>query len=113
MKKKTKEEIADIALNDPVRFYHLSEWLSTRAFVLRRDHNECMRCIGKWKSDIPLKKFRIRKATHVHHIKALKDHPELCLDPDNLISLCFGCHEDVERRGISKEKKIPLTLERW
>jgi hypothetical protein len=33
-----------------------------------------------------------RKATEVHHILPFHDHPELELDPDNLIALCDRDH---------------------
>jgi len=28
----------------------------------------------------------------VHHVKDYSEHPELELDPENLITLCRGCH---------------------
>lgn len=110
---RTLSDLETIILTQPDRFYKLKEWKSKRLEILKRDHNECMRCNGKWKSDIPLIRLRLRQARYVHHIKPLVQCPKLCLDDDNLISLCFGCHEDIERRGYSQEKKIPLTQEMW
>lgn len=42
----------------------------------------------------------------VHHIKERRDYPELAYDPDNLISLCFSCHEKYhpDRRKPRKRK---------
>lgn len=111
---RTLEDMITIINVDPERFYWLKEWREDkRPFILKRDHNECMRCNGKWKCSQPVKHQRIKKAKYVHHIKPLKEYPELCLTDDNLISLCFGCHEDIERRGYSQEKKEPLTQEMW
>lgn len=112
---RTLDELVTIILTQPDRFYKLTEWKHKRLEILKRDHNECMRCAGKWKSDIPLIRLpkTIKKAKYVHHIKPLVKYPKLCLEDDNLISLCFGCHEDIERRGYSQEKKIPLTQEMW
>jgi hypothetical protein len=37
---------------------------------------------------------------HVHHVKSFADHPELRLDPDNLVTLCREHHHDAHRRGV-------------
>lgn len=111
---KTQEELISIIRSDnPTRFYKVKEWLKVRIIVLRRDHYECQRCNGHWKSDIPIKHKRISKAKYVHHIKSLLDYPKLCITLSNLVSLCFNCHETVEQRNIGKEKKEPLTVEMW
>ena len=62
------------------------------------------------------------KATIVHHVKHLKDRPDLALsiiDPDTgerqLITVCKRCHEELhpesQQQTISKEKFE--TEERW
>lgn len=107
------DELIALIGQDPIKFYKTKEWRDVRTQVLKRDHYECLRCHGKWKSPYPLKNLRPGKARFVHHVQSLKDYPKRCIDPDNLVSLCFDCHEVVERRGFSKEKKIPLTPERW
>lgn len=64
---------------------------------------------------------RIHRAVCVHHIKELKDHPELALDDDNLISLCHKCHDRVHGRDAGSlsryryTKKFPdeKFSERW
>jgi 5-methylcytosine-specific restriction endonuclease McrA len=111
---KTIQQLIDI-IRSPSwwRFYKTTEWLNTRAIALNRDHYECQRCAGKWKSDEPIKRVRLSRAKYVHHIKPLLQYPALCLDLDNLVSLCFACHETVEQRSLTKEKKEPLTAERW
>jgi len=110
------DEMVAIIKRDPKQFYKTPEWKGEdgkRNEILERDHHECMRCIGKWKTDYPISKTRLKDATHVHHILPIIEYPYLCLTSENLISLCFSCHETVERRGFSKAKKIPLTQERW
>lgn len=111
---RTLDELISIIRSDnPTRFYKLKEWLRVRLVALSRDHYECQRCNGRWKSDIPIKNIRLTKAKYVHHIKALLDYPELCITMSNLVSLCFSCHEIVEQRNLNKEKKEPLTEEMW
>ncbi len=64
--------------------------------VLQRDNFLCID---------HLKQNRIVPADMVHHIKELKDHPELALEPSNLVSLCFSCHEKYHDRSKSKKKR--------
>lgn len=94
-------------------FYHWKEWEQLRLEVLRLDHNECQMCKGKG---------RYRKAIIVHHVKHLKDRPDLALSIwDNgerqLVSVCKQCHEDLHpERTIQyryEKKAEPLTEERW
>jgi 5-methylcytosine-specific restriction enzyme A len=35
---------------------------------------------------------RVTAATDVHHVRKLRDHPELRLDPTNVMALCGPCH---------------------
>jgi len=52
-----------------------------RQIVLKEDKNLCQYCGDK--------------ATDVHHIKPVKTHPHLALDPDNGISFCEKCHYKI------------------
>jgi 5-methylcytosine-specific restriction endonuclease McrA len=52
-----------------------------RQIVLKEDKGLCQYC-GKL-------------ATDVHHIKPVKTHPHLSLDPDNGISFCKECHYKI------------------
>lgn len=57
------------------------KWPTVRRAWLQ-NHPTCAACGSK-------------KALEVHHIKAFHEHPELELDPQNLMSLCDGsnsCH---------------------
>lgn len=97
-----KETIKDVS-----KFYNSYEWQKTREAVRERDHNECQMCKAKGKYST---------AEVVHHIKHLKDRPDLRLDMDNLISLCNECHNDIHEHGFNtakKKKKRYTNPERW
>lgn len=104
-----------IAVGKEASFYDWPEWDERRREVFAMDHNECVRC-----RDL---RHRVRRAQLVHHVKHLRDRPDLALsvvDPDTgerqLVSLCRPCHEDVHpERGWRRESpaRAPLTAERW
>lgn len=92
-------------------FYVSKQWRKLRVKILQRDHYECQHCKANGVR-------KIVKATHVHHIKELKDRPDLALEPDNLISLCHMCHEqahDKLSRANEMRRKEPkfMNEERW
>ena len=108
-----KRLIALIASGQEYRFYSWSCWLHTRAEVLKLDHYECQRCKAKG---------RYSRAVLVHHVKHLKDRPDLALsiyDEDTgerqLVSLCFECHraEHPEMQHAHPSKPRFSTRERW
>lgn len=89
--------------------------------ILKRDRFECQDCRariqkavaeGKW---LPEKEKKIARAEQVHHIQELKEHPELALDNNNLISLCVRCHNIRHGRVPHKfkRKKKLASRERW
>ena len=97
------------------RFYSWKSWRRlSRRVRDRLDNNECQNCkrLGK-----------VGTADVVHHIKHLRDRPDLALsiwDPDTnerqLITLCRSCHEleHPERlRPTASAAANPLTEERW
>lgn len=108
-----KDLIAIIRGQNPKSFYDTWEWKEVRLRALERDHYNCKRCSGEWDSGFPIKRVAYKDAKYVHHIKPLKDHPELCITLENLVSLCFSCHEIVEERNKLYEHKVPLSQERW
>lgn len=65
------------------RFYDSTAWKRLRIIVLQRDNYLCQQCLLNRK---------ITPAEHVDHIKPMREHPELRLDPENLRSLCQPCH---------------------
>jgi 5-methylcytosine-specific restriction endonuclease McrA len=80
-------------------FYHSRSWKKMRAAVLRRDGYRCQRC----------KRYgRLRQATTVHHIKHLDEYPELAMEPDNLVSVCAACHNELHpEKAVEKNKRDP------
>jgi len=101
-----------IAAGQEAKFYDWTEWDHTREAVLNLDNHECQRC--------KTLKRRYRKAVLVHHVKHLKERPDLALsvwdgNQRQLVSLCRACHEDVhpERRWRKAVKREYVTAERW
>jgi 5-methylcytosine-specific restriction protein A len=93
-------------------FYTSSAWLKLRDEVLAEHKYECQDCKARG---------FYTKANHVHHVQYVKKHPQLALSKTymyqgkeykNLIPLCHDCHEQ-RHEYRQKEKKKPLTEERW
>ena len=97
-------------------FYTWSGWLNLRAEVLEENKNECQKCKARGKYS---------RATMVHHVKHVRQFPELALSKyyiddtgekkKQLVPLCDSCHDDEhpERLKGRVKKKKPLTIERW
>lgn len=94
------------------KFYTWGRWKRLRRQVLQMDKYECQMCRARG---------RYTKATTVHHVNYVKNHPELALEiyyewqgvqRRNLLSLCHDCHEEVHGHR-KKERAAPLTEERW
>lgn len=92
-------------------FYHWGEWVRVRAEVLRMDHQECQLCRAKG---------RYRRAKIVHHVKHLRQRPDLALsiwdgEERQLLSVCKTCHEQLhpESRRQCAKRMAPVTEERW
>lgn len=93
-------------------FYNSKEWRHLRIEVLIEYKYECQRCKAKG---------FYTKATTVHHVQYVRKHPRYALSKIyvfkgvvyiNLIPLCHNCHEEIHGYR-QKEKKKPLTEERW
>lgn len=84
--------------------YHTGEWKRKRDEILRRDHFACQMCKAKGK---------YTRADTVHHIKHLRDVPELALTDDNLMSLCASCHEEIHTTENRTERGCYQNTERW
>lgn len=76
------------------KFYLCGEWKQKRKNILERDHYECQRCRRE--------KHEYKRATTVHHIKHLKEHPELAFEDSNLESLCNECHNEEHPEKFKK-----------
>lgn len=78
--------------------YNSARWQQVRDRILIRDRHECQDCIQRLRTAAEKEErlfgedAKIRRATQVHHIKELKENPELAFDEENLISLCTQCH---------------------
>jgi len=74
---------------DSMSFYKSKQWRRKREAILRRDEYLCQECkrYGKTTS-----------AKIVHHIIPFEQRPDLKLHGDNLISLCFTCHEQMHNK---------------
>lgn len=81
--------------------------------ALCRDHGECVMCAraGRYVRDRAGRLCRPR-ATMVHHIKPIKEHPELALSLDNLMSLCDQCHDEMHPEKLPARRKEQSLAER-
>jgi 5-methylcytosine-specific restriction endonuclease McrA len=95
------------------RFYWWPEWQELRAAVLKMDNFECQICKARG---------RYSRGTIVHHVKHLRERPDLALsifDPDTgerqLITVCKACHEEEHPESLRRREPsaAPLTVERW
>ena len=82
------------------RFYKTYEWIQMRDRILARDHYACVEC---------RKGGRYTRADTVHHIRHLRDAPELALTPENLESVCRDCHARIH----DARKREFVNRERW
>ena len=94
-------------------WYNSGDWGRVKEAVKRMDHCECLVCKAMG---------RHSPARVVHHVKHLRDRPELALsiyDPDTgvrqLISVCKDCHEMLhpEAQRQYRPHAAPVTAERW
>ena len=109
-----RELVGLIQSGQEIRFYSWPEWQAVRADVLSLDHNECQRCREL--------RRKVVSGKIVHHVKHLKDRPDLALsiwDPETgerqLVTVCKRCHEDLHPESQLQFRRIraPLTQERW
>lgn len=101
------------AAGEEAAFYSWPEWRELRPQVLKLDHYECQLCKARG---------RFRRGYIVHHVKHLRDRPDLALsvyDPDTgerqLVTVCKRCHELEHPESLRQfaPQKEPVTVERW
>ena len=91
--------------DDLIRFYQCREWRHLRLKALERDHYECQVCQRRGKYS---------KARNVHHLKEVKDRPDLALTLTNLECVCIACHNDIHDKRLKIDKRKPfVSEERW
>ena len=94
-------------------FYRDYFWRRLALDVIEENHRECYQCklMGKY-----------TRARLVHHVKYLKEHPELAYsrtytDKDGehmqLMPLCHACHERIHERGLYIPPKGFTNEEKW
>lgn len=110
---RTEKLVRMIAQGDADGFYSWKAWKRLRKEVLRLDHYECRLCKAKG---------RYRRAEIVHHVKHLKDRPDLALSiwdgaERQLVSVCKRCHEELHPESMegrpSALKREDVPEERW
>lgn len=101
-----KELIKEIEKGNTEVFYKDSRWLKKRKDILSRDRFECQLC---------KREGRVGKGECVHHIKHLKDRPDLALVDSNLVSLCYTCHNRVHPEKLHSNDRARgyTNKERW
>jgi len=73
-------------------------WRRFRKMVLERDNYTCQNC-GKTNKETILQ---------IHHIKPVKDYPNLFYTLNNVITLCVNCHKNIHKKdnnSLTKWKK--------
>lgn len=101
---KLKQNLND---NEVYKFYQTKEWKFLRSQVRKRNNNECQQCKKNGKQS---------RADMVHHIKEVRQYPELALDSTNCEPLCNSCHnrEHPEKLANYQNKiKKFQNEERW
>lgn len=93
-----------IAEGRTAEFYNSKGWRRLSRKIIRAAHGECRMCKAEHK---------LSRATLVHHIKHLREHPELAYTESNLMPLCHDCHERIHRRGIYAGAKGYTNEEKW
>lgn len=101
-----KELYNYITNGDVDKFYASPEWRRKRLIIIARDNKECQRC-----KDVG----GVGKAEAVHHILHLTNRPDLALVDDNLITVCYACHNILHPEKLIQEKLEPkfINEERW
>lgn len=101
--------------------YNSARWKQKRIKILERDCYECQDCKARVvrayhnQEKLSARDKEIRRAEEVHHIKEVREFPELAFEDDNLISLCKQCHNIRHGRNPYRfvKRKKRLTEEKW
>jgi len=82
-------------------FYNSALWEHLRHEVLDEQHHECQLCKAKGLAE---------PASTVHHIRYVRQYPQLALTKSNLIVVCEECHYQIHH---GHKPKPQLNEERW
>jgi 5-methylcytosine-specific restriction endonuclease McrA len=69
-------------------------WRALRVQVLRRDGHKCRECGSRGRLE-------------VHHVRPVREAPELAFDLANLAALCGPCHARVTRYEVRGDREDP------
>lgn len=86
-----KVEVAD-------KFTKTATWKSLRREIIRRDNNCCVLCFVRGKIEY--------RQLQVHHIIKRVDNLELAYEPNNLVTVCRTCHEEVEKLSPAQQREL-------
>lgn len=110
----TSDQIRTLIANGCIEdFYKDWSWRKLALQIIREHHKECAKC---------REAHRLTRATLVHHVKPLKQYPELAYsrtykDADGehmqLMPLCHDCHECIHERGIYAKPHGFVNEEKW
>ena len=102
----TTEQIRQLIADDRLdQFYKEWYWRTLALRIIREHRKECQMCKAEHK---------LTRATLAHHVKHLRDYPELAYEPSNLMPLCHDCHERIHERGIyARERQRYTNEEKW
>lgn len=101
----TAEEIRRLAADGRLyEFYNSKTWRRIAHKVIRAAHYECQLCKAEHK---------LSRATVAHHVKHLREFPELAYDERNLMPLCHDCHDKVHERGAYAAPSGYTNDEKW
>lgn len=102
-----------IASGNTKLFYKDYTWRKLALDIIAEHKHECYMC---------KKHGKYTRATMVHHVKHLKQHPELAYsrtykDKDGehiqLMPLCHECHEKIHERGVYGTGNGFTNEEKW
>lgn len=79
--------------NENKLFRRSDEYKEWRSLVFKRDNFTCQDC------------KQVGGVLHAHHIKSYKDYPNLRIDVNNGLTLCYECHKKIHN-WIAKPKRI-------
>jgi 5-methylcytosine-specific restriction endonuclease McrA len=73
-------------------------WRALRVQVLRRDRHQCRECGA-------------RSRLEIHHVRSVREAPDLAFDMGNLATLCGPCHARITRYEVRGAEENPARTE--
>lgn len=94
-----KKKVVKKNIQDVDKYIKTAYWQSLRKQILLRDKC-CVLCFKRGFIEV--------RGLQVHHIlKRVDDiNGDKIYDPENLVSVCKKCHEELEKLPVSKQKEL-------